>query len=1074
MIPLIENYPQFEVNQVLTKDQLNTLFAYTDEQGRLTRSHLIGVGIVCGLNVVTAANGTSITVTRGCCVTSEGYLAIQDADIVHKFQRPYKVPKDVKYPPLDVNEAQHPIMELLPAAPIGDGTVKPIDNVNNYLNGKVVILFVELSKTANKNCLPNSCDDKGATISVTVRTLLIKKELADLLKTNIPYYTTKNNLPDLRMPRFDVLSTNLRTTDDVVNAYRNILTKTFISDVVAANLTNAVAAFGFLGIPVNDLNTAIQKIKAFPFDGTNKLQLARQYYYQYYYDFISDLIEAYNEIKDRAAPILAACCPDPAWFPRHVFLKEAINPPEPSQYRHYFIPSPVLAKEGQRAEEIVQLFNRLYLMLGSFPEIVAPTILNGNGVLNSDLRVTPSLMGGSLSVKSIPHYYAQTVQGNGKRLFEHWNYKLTKAGRANQNLSYRAVEYPAVADFVKTPLRYDLEPYNFFRIEGHVGKNYKAVLKYLTSVRKSNRLPFDIVAVKTGNKADNVDIASFTAHFDDLETNYLLLRENVQCKGATVLNPITSLSQVTPQIIQALRNITAANYKCEADELEELVAAYKKRLDALKEAFLLSNYAEKHVGLQHKGGVPVGGTFILVYHGDMVAPPPVGGNSNLLTVVEIDAGANAYNKYTVNQQMAKLYNVDAKALQTYTTLVEALNPDDPKTKKIAEDAFMAMMPKNTIGRNPNNRFVRDILAGTTVEVTEGIVFADFFLPYIISNDGTPVQYIIQEAQQPLELIIEDEECKESVNVVTFRINGGIAPYYQNGVEVKSKFTRTFGSNQGGQVTVLDSTNASSSVTVAPKTCEPACDRPCNGITYACKYPMWLAKPADTYQEGAIEVSFAYVTIEDGDSAVIYDEDFTEEMKNALQFKQISNANYDEVITELCNMITEDIMKRLRGTGRVQFEYDIRSGREGTGLLQITSPQCYKVEFSVSLQVNGVFYEYRYTNTGVYITARYKERQFQTRIPKFGCLITDCDDKPLNDPCMADEFDIGTDGNLLVISNPESYKAIYWIVNDAVPAFGIGAQLELEQTLSNPVNVRVIVLSENGCWNYHDITKTMDF
>ena len=59
----------------------------------------------------------------------------------------------------------------------------------------------------------------------------------------------------------------------------------------------------------------------------------------------------------------------------------------------------------------------------------------------------------------------------------------TARHRANQNLSYRADEYaPAPPPFVTDPLRFDLEPNNFLRIEGHLGKNVQSVLETLLVV----------------------------------------------------------------------------------------------------------------------------------------------------------------------------------------------------------------------------------------------------------------------------------------------------------------------------------------------------------------------------------------------------------------------------------------------------------------------------------------------------------------------------------------------------------------------------------------------------------------
>ena len=72
MSQLINNYPIFEGSQVLTSDQLNQLGAYLDQQNRLTRSKLIGMGIACGLKILPFPNGLRISMGLG--VTSEGFL----------------------------------------------------------------------------------------------------------------------------------------------------------------------------------------------------------------------------------------------------------------------------------------------------------------------------------------------------------------------------------------------------------------------------------------------------------------------------------------------------------------------------------------------------------------------------------------------------------------------------------------------------------------------------------------------------------------------------------------------------------------------------------------------------------------------------------------------------------------------------------------------------------------------------------------------------------------------------------------------------------------------------------------
>lgn len=69
-------YIVYEPDQVLTNDHLNETFNYLDQQNRWTRNKLIGIGIVCGLNIV--LNPGVIEITKGCGITSQGYLIAQE------------------------------------------------------------------------------------------------------------------------------------------------------------------------------------------------------------------------------------------------------------------------------------------------------------------------------------------------------------------------------------------------------------------------------------------------------------------------------------------------------------------------------------------------------------------------------------------------------------------------------------------------------------------------------------------------------------------------------------------------------------------------------------------------------------------------------------------------------------------------------------------------------------------------------------------------------------------------------------------------------------------------------------
>jgi hypothetical protein len=79
------------------------------------------------------------------------------------------------------------------------------------------------------------------------------------------------------------------------------------------------------------------------------------------------------------------------------------------------------------------------------------------------------------------------------------------------------------------PLRYDLEPYNFLRIEGHLGKPFQSVLRTLLELKAEFRLPIDIVAVRTGDFDENMPVDVRQCHTQDLEALYRTQREELRC-----------------------------------------------------------------------------------------------------------------------------------------------------------------------------------------------------------------------------------------------------------------------------------------------------------------------------------------------------------------------------------------------------------------------------------------------------------------------------------------------------------------------------------------------------------------
>jgi hypothetical protein len=541
MNAIFDRYPVYEANQVLTSGHLNDGFDYADEQTRLTRSNLIGIGIVCGLTFELDVAAAAINLTKGCGVTSQGYLIIEPQDVSLVASRAYTLPPDIDYPPFKTGGgAQVPLWELFPA---GEPNTVPLDEDESFLADKAVLLFLELRKQGLRNCSPNNCDDKGLEVTATVRRLLIATADLDqiiaaanelgsaLTAADIDAaLAARLNLPDIRVRRFDVVNTTPATSNDVYAAFLNVFRSVRLAHATGQALNAAYAAFRPLLLakypvsPFKNFETRFGFLDGVPASATQVRFL------QYYVDLFEDLVRAYDEFRWKGVKLLCACCPPDGLFPRHLMLG-LLHPEtsaQPGRYRQPFLPSPAVGNCVEESKELLALFARLVQMAANFTN--APALPAPNEAANVDpqIRVTPSVLGDEpLAARAIPYYYRQ----NGSPpLYHLWDGEKTRHNRANRNLAYRYDEYsPTAPPFVADPLRYDLERHDFLRVEGHLGKGYQQVLGSLLALKTRYRLPIDVIALRTGAYDDTqpVDLTQESARFQDLEALYDALREEL-------------------------------------------------------------------------------------------------------------------------------------------------------------------------------------------------------------------------------------------------------------------------------------------------------------------------------------------------------------------------------------------------------------------------------------------------------------------------------------------------------------------------------------------------------------------
>lgn len=907
MKPIQDIYPIFEANQVLTDVHLNEIFNYLDKQERLTRTNLIGIGIVCGLEIRLETTGVDVTLhlTKGCGVTSEGYLVMEPEDVALVSYRQYTLPDDLDYQPFKnkniTPKVQYPLWEMFPA---GESDTTLLSAIPDFLNDKAVLLFLELKRESLRNCSPNNCDDKGTQITATVRRLLITVDdltkiiaEANELGTGLTFADLETallarlNLPDLRLPRFDVPNTGSATSSAVLAAFQAV----FRTGNLALNTGNALTAAYSAFKPVVEGMYPTDPFASFSvnfgFLDTALQTTAQVRFLQYYYDFFGDLLKAYDEFRWKGVELMCACCPPEGLFPRHLMLGVLFpaSVTTPDVYRHHFLASSAIGGCEERHKELKLLFQRLVEMIAHFTN--SPPLPQPSPASNLDIqvRLTPSKSGDvPLSAKAIPYYY---LQNGTPPLYHIWNAEKSRRNRANQNLGYRSDEYaPAAPVFIADALRYDLEAHNFLRIEGHLGKNYQSVLNTLLSLKIRYRLPIEIIALRTGafDEKIAIDLSKEECRFRDLEALYDTLREEFRCFLAKELTffydlPVrevgdseTAVQSIVPVLIkyrpdflvksdrlgalfesqykrqifsdellglvsdilntaffriifrivkldealtenlvdmdfdnlanryreleEAVRELEtrremrfdqlegAANilraeeiddrleailFNCRLDAFQSIRIEYQRRLREVKQKQFLSFFLKKNPDIQHKAGVPLGGTFIIVYHDE----PEPGVNPNLT----FTGGSQNFLANTVIPNV----NVDRLA--------------NSQINKIAvSDALTRISANRTLASNPDIRLILGSLTGQVPdlraeppladsseanriidkavdELIDGTVIADFFLPYLCCSDCSPIQYVLPAPSLGLAVQFgcTDENGTAEITVTP---QGGTAPF----------------------------------------------------------------------------------------------------------------------------------------------------------------------------------------------------------------------------------------------------------------------------------------------------------
>lgn len=988
------SYPSFKANQILSADDLNNSFNYLNEQIRLTRANLIGTGIVCGLKLKPSLSedGSSISISKGCGVTTDGHLIAEDQEIILQ-----SLKKDVYH--LIINEEKISCTELSidPPSDEADAIIK------GTLDGNILLLHLKISKDSEDSS-PCTTLEKGDEVTTTVRYLLVEKTAFNLQKIagekRWPAAADNPQLEPVSMLRIHLsLSENVIDRKVVKNAFVNSIGK------VAQDIKGAlIEAYDIFKPVLQDNHQDFpfnMSISSDPFleklfnDGQSLPVLSDDLFFQNYYDFFVDLLKAYEEFRQCGLELLRTCCISENPFPTYLILGDISDTPSPSSCRHYFQPS---TADKDCTEKVRRLFDRIVNMVKYFN--ASPVSLEIDSII-----LTPSVYGSvPLSDRAVPYYYYQKAEKEALS-YTDWTCKDKSKHSTDDGLGYW---YQDGTDSKSNLLNFDLEPYNFIRIEGHLGKKYddvfgeKGKIGTLRYYDHNHPLPLEIISLYAHDKFD--------------------------------------------------------------------IERTKEILDQEGSAFLrhsLISFLKRHSGIQHKAGVPLGGTFIIVFD--------------------------------INKEN-KLNNVIADFSLPYHCCVDSVPPLALDvtlhcTDRLTGFASATVTPSGLppyfyqLDKQPFDELI------IKEKNINGLAEGSHMLLVCDSTGAESVQHLLHVPNSLTTGPLRFNDISDEEYTVSFDIVGGTLPSNQKSYIKYSNGKYTYRRNRKSAdnditVTIKDTSNCSKQIILPAHT---VCKLPCKGQSTRCDYRLWLQKPTDdekiTKYTRKGEIRFVFngenISLPNSESLL------------QLSVDPLTKENFDNAVScavkRLNNAINHALSYAGFGDNRLFIQYQPDEENDPFSILWIEYFDCvdekFSIEFDFDIESSGTktmrYAKNEDSNGSVLTIAKDTGNEKEIPVPAFDCSTRNqySDDDPQK-PCSDSEFtaniNVMRDNNTFTctgdVSDIDNNSVAAWVwdfpkTQTEEPFYQGSTVTVTSDNLSEPINLTAI--TEDGCFAKADPVTFQD-
>lgn len=511
-------YRKFTKGQYVKSPQFNEFLDFFEDQDRLSRVMLQGVGIVCGLKpqpiylsgqldkillsqgVALTTDGDLLTLNKTNEVSKELYMSdLKTINLENKQYTHFKVYDNfkVRYPSFSIGATGQIELWELATAEEANSDFQTVNNLSN-LEDKYLLLYLESYEKEIKPCRGVDCDNHGIQQIRNLKVLVTTAEGINYIleRDQIQKHPLfiENILEEVKQERVIVERLILDrgidkqfSSSEVKDLYRDVLVKNNYGKNIFEKI-NAIS--NLIGVSSVDHQNFKNKLEEC-FD--------QKAGFQYAYDVVKDLSDTYSEIIKLLPKAFTKCLPDLISFPKHIMLGKLTSNIQLDSTRHQFYNSPVL-DDDKATKKVILLINRFKQQVQNFR-------YSDDFENEVQIKITPSQKLNPLSNKAIPFYYQITEE-----FLKAWNFDKTSNRSSGENLGYDAGLLSSEMH-IQNPLDFNIDTNSFYNIEGHQGMDYYEAFEKIKQIRDKQQLGFDIMGLSFGELKGNKDM--FKAYFNE-------------------------------------------------------------------------------------------------------------------------------------------------------------------------------------------------------------------------------------------------------------------------------------------------------------------------------------------------------------------------------------------------------------------------------------------------------------------------------------------------------------------------------------------------------------------------------